>query len=335
MTTYKGAVKATIACAVMIGFGARAESEDYWLCKSQASQRNGMSITACGTASAPSESLARSEALLNAKKELRTVCDESDDCRNHKLLVNPQRTECKKIDSESYQCWRAIEAEIKTDRLTEKERYDEELLIIDETKKNLEERLEQTKAIDERLKEVQELERKIREKDFSPSGAEMESLWSEYPLPSIWRFRIESTFATAANEYSGASGDFSMQVGVHLLPRLELRVGYGFLWAMETDDGFSENANGPLASLNVYLRRNLALGFGYQKLAVTGKISDWLSDYYDTWTYKRNVASLYIEFDGHESGSSGFSIPIGMRRQWSGSETSYSVFAGFAMQFCP
>jgi hypothetical protein len=84
---------------------------DNWLCTSQASERRAGSVLACGIGRSGDEARARSMAFDNAKREFAKICNLSNDCRNHKINVVPNRTECQPSNT-GIVCHRLISFEI-------------------------------------------------------------------------------------------------------------------------------------------------------------------------------------------------------------------------------
>jgi len=78
-----------------------------WLCEEESSQRRGNTISACGIGVGRDENLARLMAFDNAKVEFSKVCGASDDCKGHRISVEPARTACDR-DGKNYKCYRLI-----------------------------------------------------------------------------------------------------------------------------------------------------------------------------------------------------------------------------------
>ena len=91
------------------------EAKADWLCTEVASQRRGNTIVTCGVAKVSDENLARLAALRNAKAEYKNICNDSADCRGHKVVIDPKRTECKKDKEGFYTCHRLVEYTITSD----------------------------------------------------------------------------------------------------------------------------------------------------------------------------------------------------------------------------
>lgn len=87
----------------LIATSAQAE----WLCTQESSQRFGSDISACGIGEAKLESEARALALENAKAEFQRLCLASDDCRGHKVTLDPRRTDCKPTAA-GVKCYRLV-----------------------------------------------------------------------------------------------------------------------------------------------------------------------------------------------------------------------------------
>lgn len=82
-------------------------AEEEWFCTGQSSQRIGDEIQACGVATGKDENIARMKAFNNAKAEFKQICDESEDCKDHNVRIEPKRTTCEK-EQDSYKCYRLI-----------------------------------------------------------------------------------------------------------------------------------------------------------------------------------------------------------------------------------
>src|SRR6185437_726171 len=81
---------------------------DDWLCRTQAAQRVGTTIVACGIGEADSEAKAREAAFDNAQREFHAICDDSDDCKGHSVVLSPLRNECEPESSVKVKCFRAL-----------------------------------------------------------------------------------------------------------------------------------------------------------------------------------------------------------------------------------
>ncbi len=84
-----------------------------WYCDQVASEKSNQAISSCGIGESATEDGARKEALIKAYKELYMICDNSIDCKNYELIIEPLRTVCKQ-DSTKFKCHRGIRAEITT-----------------------------------------------------------------------------------------------------------------------------------------------------------------------------------------------------------------------------
>jgi hypothetical protein len=95
-----------------------------WYCTDVASERVGNMIRACGVGTGKDENEARNSAFNNAKVEFANICENSADCKNRKVTVNPQRTACE-TDKVQVKCYRLIEFTIldEIDRSTGLEAY--------------------------------------------------------------------------------------------------------------------------------------------------------------------------------------------------------------------
>lgn len=79
-----------------------------WYCTDVASERMGNIIRACGVGEGGDENEARTKAFENAKNEFSNICSNSDDCKNHRITISPQRTACE-TRGKSHKCYRLIE----------------------------------------------------------------------------------------------------------------------------------------------------------------------------------------------------------------------------------
>jgi len=73
-----------------------ANASDDWFCTERTVVREGNTYKSCGVASSREEPTARLKSLAAAKREFVSVCDASDDCRDHEVTVETGRTECTK-----------------------------------------------------------------------------------------------------------------------------------------------------------------------------------------------------------------------------------------------
>ena len=67
-----------------------------WFCDTQSSERIGNEIKTCGIGIRENKAEAIQMAFIYSQKEFRMLCEASSDCREHKIIVTPMRTECKK-----------------------------------------------------------------------------------------------------------------------------------------------------------------------------------------------------------------------------------------------
>lgn len=79
----------------MLALTTNASASD-WFCEDESSQRQGNVITVCGIGVDKNEAEARSIALDNAKAEFESLCNSSDDCKDHPVRIDPKRTSCKR-----------------------------------------------------------------------------------------------------------------------------------------------------------------------------------------------------------------------------------------------
>lgn len=92
-----------------------ASAKDEWLCTEESSQIQNGTLLACGVGLGKDENEARSKAFENARAEFIRVCDASDDCKEHKVTVEPKRTTCERSSKESYKCYRLLAFTISAD----------------------------------------------------------------------------------------------------------------------------------------------------------------------------------------------------------------------------
>lgn len=97
---------AIIAISASISLSAFAKED--WLCVQESSQVQNGEVFACGVGEGKDENAARSSAFENARAEFLRVCNSSDDCKGHKVSVEPKRTTCERNSKESYKCYRMV-----------------------------------------------------------------------------------------------------------------------------------------------------------------------------------------------------------------------------------
>lgn len=88
-------------------FVSSAHGSESWFCTTESSKIQGSSIYACGVGESHKESVARKEALKDAKDEFSALCDGSDDCHGKEVSMNPQRTTCE-LKNGIYKCYRLV-----------------------------------------------------------------------------------------------------------------------------------------------------------------------------------------------------------------------------------
>lgn len=86
-----------------------------WFCEEGSSQKLGSTIETCGVGTGLDENQARVNAFENAKLEYSLVCNESSDCKDHKVTVTPKRTSCEK-SLHGFTCWRMLAYEISDEK---------------------------------------------------------------------------------------------------------------------------------------------------------------------------------------------------------------------------
>lgn len=133
-----------------------------WLCTEAASERSGSIIYACGVATAKTEAEAQKRARDNALEELRTICNNSVDCKNKELYISPLRKDCTKSTDGTYKCYRGIEAQITNELKKDDIQNIEEL---DKKIEKLERDLEVKKERLEKQRRLKDLKERIKEDD--------------------------------------------------------------------------------------------------------------------------------------------------------------------------
>lgn len=88
-----------------------ADVKDNWFCTSESGKRNGNVMWACGVGEGTNEPFARERALKNAFEEYRLICEESADCANRPVIVEPKRLTCRE-EGRLWKCYRLIEVRI-------------------------------------------------------------------------------------------------------------------------------------------------------------------------------------------------------------------------------
>jgi hypothetical protein len=88
-----------------------AASKEQWFCTDESGKRDKNVIWSCGVGEAPSESLARADALKEAMKEFRTICEASRDCSTEHVIVEPKRMTCLEM-KDRWKCYRLIEVRL-------------------------------------------------------------------------------------------------------------------------------------------------------------------------------------------------------------------------------
>lgn len=89
-----------------------------WLCREAASQARGNTFFACGYSESKNLMKAREGSLESAKREFKSFCNDSSNCRDHAYTMSPMRTDCFWEDK-TYKCFRGVEYTI----LPEKQNY--------------------------------------------------------------------------------------------------------------------------------------------------------------------------------------------------------------------
>ena len=90
---------------------AHATPKEQWFCLEESGKRDQNVIWSCGVGEAPSESLARADALREAMKEFKTICEASADCSTQHVTVEPKRMTCLEM-KDRWKCYRLIEVKL-------------------------------------------------------------------------------------------------------------------------------------------------------------------------------------------------------------------------------
>lgn len=96
---------------IMLIFPIMSHAGESWFCIDESGKRNDNVISACGVGEAPTERLARADALNQAIEEFATICKWSDDCVGKPRSVEPKRMTCKE-SAKGWKCYRLIEVTI-------------------------------------------------------------------------------------------------------------------------------------------------------------------------------------------------------------------------------
>lgn len=151
-----------IRCTLLL-FLLSLNSHASWLCREASSLAENDYFYACGVASSSDLFEARKRALLNAKHEFNSICNDSYNCKNKEYIITPLRTDCNKRD-EVHTCYRGLQF-----RILDKERKDTNLSVFQLKSeiikrqneiKNLERKEENLKALSE-VKELPKSEKII------------------------------------------------------------------------------------------------------------------------------------------------------------------------------
>lgn len=109
-----------IVCILISSIVSHSARADQWLCKEEASQRRGSTITACGIGYGLTEQQARESAFEASKQEFNNICAASSDCYSKQVVVNPKRTDCA-LDGNNYVCYRLVDYTMVSGAVTGKE----------------------------------------------------------------------------------------------------------------------------------------------------------------------------------------------------------------------
>jgi len=162
-----------IAIALAINIWSVQDSMAYeWICNEESSVRTGNQYLACGVAIAPTESLARRKALVNAKQEFQEICAESKDCRSKRKNAEPLRTTCKKLSENQFKCYRGIRYTLLAEQ-DEGENLKELSRLRDERLKILEEEVKIRRGLKEKDEKIARLEKMIKEDNYQKSEDEV------------------------------------------------------------------------------------------------------------------------------------------------------------------
>lgn len=105
-------MKALAFLLIVINFQAFADQKSPdWFCVDESGKRDDNVIWSCGVGEAPSESLARADALREAFNEFKAICAYSSDCSLNNIITEPKRLSC--IHSaDRWKCYRLISVTI-------------------------------------------------------------------------------------------------------------------------------------------------------------------------------------------------------------------------------
>lgn len=101
---------------LILFFLSQTAGADEWFCKSQHAKRDGNVFSVCGVsigwAAVPED--ARWHAYNDAQMNFESICNLSSDCKDHKITVNPKRTDCYPNPSPSKleTCYQLIEVTV-------------------------------------------------------------------------------------------------------------------------------------------------------------------------------------------------------------------------------
>lgn len=88
---------------------------DDWFCKTQHAKKEGNIYWVCGTGMGLqfSPETGRFSAFSDAQRNFEALCNSSNDCKGHKININPKRTECVP-DPNSYieTCYQMVEVTV-------------------------------------------------------------------------------------------------------------------------------------------------------------------------------------------------------------------------------
>lgn len=101
-----------------------ADEKPDWFCTSQSGKRDGNVLSSCGMGEAFNEPDARNYALRRAIMAYEYICRRSDDCKGHKLSIEPKRMSCYKAMepdmfgemSMVWRCYHLLEVTISDER---------------------------------------------------------------------------------------------------------------------------------------------------------------------------------------------------------------------------
>lgn len=85
-----------------------AYGSENWRCTEEGLTREGSVFVSCGMSEGLTESFARKQALYHATQQFQDICKIDEECKNHKIYVEPGRTTCEKEDASHWKCYQLV-----------------------------------------------------------------------------------------------------------------------------------------------------------------------------------------------------------------------------------